>query len=148
MWSGGRLVSRVRDGQQEQGAKFADYFEFTEALTSLPSHRVLALLRGEKEEALELTFEPEEPDEETPDETPEPTPEPVVETFTNAPELNRCALVSTTSGGDHLLRFGFDSDLAALDDTNPEDFFFLHRFDGENFSADEVAKLRETGAVA
>ena len=47
MWSRGRLVSRVRDGQQEAGAKFADYFEFSEPLTRLPSHRILALLRGE-----------------------------------------------------------------------------------------------------
>jgi uncharacterized protein len=67
MWSKGRLVSRVRDGQQEAGAKFADYFAFAEPFTRLPSHRILALLRGEKEEALELTFEPEEtPDEPAP----------------------------------------------------------------------------------
>src|SRR5690606_33514391 len=56
-----RLVARVRDGAQEKGAKFADYFDFAEAFPSLPSHRVLALLRGEKEEVLDLTLEPEEP---------------------------------------------------------------------------------------
>jgi uncharacterized protein len=61
MWSRGRLVSRVRDGKQDEGAKFADYFAFSEPFTSLPSHRVLALLRGEKEEVLDLTLEPEEP---------------------------------------------------------------------------------------
>jgi uncharacterized protein len=60
MWSQGRLVSRVRDGKQEAGAKFADYFDFAEPFTSLPSHRVLALFRGEKEEILDLTLEPEE----------------------------------------------------------------------------------------
>lgn len=59
MWSRGRLVSRVRDGRQEAGAKFADYFDFAQPFPELPSHRVLALLRGEKEEALELVFEPE-----------------------------------------------------------------------------------------
>ena len=48
MWSRGRMVSRVRDGQQEAGAKFADYFEFSEPFTKLPSHRILALFRGEK----------------------------------------------------------------------------------------------------
>jgi uncharacterized protein len=54
----GSLTSRVREGQQEKGAKFADYFEFSEPFTRLPSHRVLALFRGEKEEALDLTLEP------------------------------------------------------------------------------------------
>ncbi|HEX2312743.1 MAG TPA: Tex family protein, partial [Thermomonospora sp.] len=60
MWSRGRLVSRVRDGQQQAGAKFADYFDFSEPFTTLPSHRILALLRGEKEGVLDLTLEPEE----------------------------------------------------------------------------------------
>jgi uncharacterized protein len=59
MWTRGRLAARVRDGKEEQGAKFADYFDFAESLTELPSHRVLALLRGEKEEILDLTMEPE-----------------------------------------------------------------------------------------
>jgi uncharacterized protein len=59
MWSRGRLVSRVRAGQQETGAKFADYFEFAESFTKLPSHRILALFRGEKEGVLDLTPEAE-----------------------------------------------------------------------------------------
>jgi protein Tex len=59
MWSRGRLESRVRAGQQEAGAKFSDYFDFAEAFTRLPSHRILALFRGEKEEVLDLSFEPE-----------------------------------------------------------------------------------------
>jgi uncharacterized protein len=56
MWTRGRLVSVVRDGQQEAGAKFADYFEFAEPYPKLPSHRVLAMFRGEKENALDLTM--------------------------------------------------------------------------------------------
>jgi protein Tex len=60
MWSRGRLVSRVRDGKREVGAKFADYFDFEEPFTRLPSHRILAMFRGEKEEVLVLTMEPEE----------------------------------------------------------------------------------------
>ena len=60
MWSSGRLLSRVRDGRQEAGAKFADYFDFAEPLTKLPSHRILALFRGESEEVLDLTLSPEE----------------------------------------------------------------------------------------
>jgi uncharacterized protein len=59
MWSRGRLESRVRGGQQEAGAKFSDYFDFAEAFARLPSHRILALFRGEKEEILDLSFEPE-----------------------------------------------------------------------------------------
>jgi protein Tex len=54
----GSLVSRVRAGQELQGAKFADYFEFSEPLARLPAHRILALFRGEKEEILDLTFDP------------------------------------------------------------------------------------------
>ncbi|NNH51229.1 RNA-binding transcriptional accessory protein [Promicromonospora citrea] len=60
LWVKGRMLSAVRDGAQEKGAKFSDYFEFSEALSTLPSHRVLALFRGEKEDVLELTIEPEE----------------------------------------------------------------------------------------
>jgi protein Tex len=60
MWSRGRLVSRVRDGQQEAGAKFADYFEFAEPFTRLRSHRILAMFRGEKEEVLDLELDPGE----------------------------------------------------------------------------------------
>ncbi len=58
-WSTGVLRSRVRAGREEAGAKFADYFDFAEALRTLPSHRALALFRGEKEEALELTLDPD-----------------------------------------------------------------------------------------
>ncbi|MDX3087096.1 Tex family protein [Streptomyces sp. ME12-02E] len=63
MWVRGRLAAKVRAGKEEAGAKFADYFDFTEPFTELPSHRVLALLRGEKEEVLDLVLEPEEPSE-------------------------------------------------------------------------------------
>jgi protein Tex len=59
MWSRGRLESRVRPGKQELGTKFSDYFDFAEAFSKLPSHRILALLRGEKEEILNLSFVPE-----------------------------------------------------------------------------------------
>ncbi len=61
MWVRGRLVAKVREGKEEAGAKFADYFDFAEPFTELPSHRVLALLRGEKEEVLDLVLVPEEP---------------------------------------------------------------------------------------
>ncbi|MGY2047117.1 Tex family protein [Methylobacterium sp. JK268] len=57
VWSRGRLVSSLREGKGEAGAKFADYFDFSEPLTRLPSHRVLALFRGEKEEVLDLRLD-------------------------------------------------------------------------------------------
>jgi uncharacterized protein len=64
MWSRGRVVAKVRDGKQDAGAKFSDYFEFSEPFTKLPSHRILALFRGEKEEVLDLVLQPEDaPDE-------------------------------------------------------------------------------------
>ncbi|MEU7406129.1 Tex family protein, partial [Streptomyces sp. NPDC044948] len=60
MWGRGRLTARVKDGKEEAGAKFADYFDFAEPFPQLPSHRVLAMLRGEKEDVLDLVLEPEE----------------------------------------------------------------------------------------
>ncbi|MFF4593613.1 Tex family protein [Amycolatopsis sp. CA-161197] len=61
MWTEGHIASKVRAGKEEEGAKFADYFQFSEPYTKLPSHRILAMLRGEKEEILDLSMEPEEP---------------------------------------------------------------------------------------
>jgi uncharacterized protein len=58
MWTRGRLVSAVRDGKQTDGAKFSDYFDFAEPFPKLPSHRILAMFRGEKEEVLDLTMSP------------------------------------------------------------------------------------------
>jgi protein Tex len=56
-WQRGSLKSSVRDGKKTDGAKFSDYFDFSEPLTKLPSHRILALFRGEKEEVLDLRME-------------------------------------------------------------------------------------------
>ena len=71
MWERGRVVSAVREGKQDAGAKFSDYFEFAEPFTTLPSHRVLALMRGEKEEVLDLSLEPEEANAADPGEAPQ-----------------------------------------------------------------------------
>ena len=60
VWTRGRLASKVQSGKEQAGEKFADYFDFSEPLTKLPSHRILAMLRGEKEEILSLTLVPEE----------------------------------------------------------------------------------------
>ncbi|MER6000905.1 Tex family protein [Nonomuraea angiospora] len=60
LWSRGQLVSKVREGKEEAGAKFSDYFEFGEPFTKLPSHRILAMFRGEKEEVLSVALEPDD----------------------------------------------------------------------------------------
>src|SRR5439155_11224982 len=55
------IRSAVVAGKEEAGAKFRDYFDWREPLASAPSHRVLAMRRGEKEDVLALRVEvPEE----------------------------------------------------------------------------------------
>ncbi|MBL3955910.1 RNA-binding transcriptional accessory protein, partial [Bacteroides thetaiotaomicron] len=49
MFETGSMGARVVEGKEREGAKFKDYFEFSEPFTTLPSHRILALLRGESE---------------------------------------------------------------------------------------------------
>ncbi|HQU90027.1 MAG TPA: Tex-like N-terminal domain-containing protein, partial [Denitromonas sp.] len=50
----GRIVSAVVEGKETEGAKFRDWFDFSEAVSSIPSHRLLALLRGRNEGMLRL----------------------------------------------------------------------------------------------
>ncbi|MFC9788019.1 Tex family protein [Rhodococcus sp. NPDC127528] len=59
MWTRGQVKSAVRKGKETDGAKFSDYFEFSEPFAKLPSHRILAMFRGEKEEVLSLSLDPE-----------------------------------------------------------------------------------------
>ena len=59
-WAGGSLrATPFSDEAAKSPAaqKFRDYFEYCESLESMPSHRVLAVLRGEKEEALSVRLE-------------------------------------------------------------------------------------------
>src|SRR5690606_3699277 len=56
----GNFVSRVVPGKEESALKYKDYFEWPEPLDKAPSHRVLAMRRGEKEELLYLDIEVEE----------------------------------------------------------------------------------------
>lgn len=56
MYSTGSMESQVVEGKEQDGAKFTDYFSFAEPFTSLPSHRILALFRGEKEGVLHLNL--------------------------------------------------------------------------------------------
>ena len=52
------IYSKMVKGKEEEGAKFRDYFDFHELLKKCPSHRVLAMRRGEKEGFLKLSIEP------------------------------------------------------------------------------------------
>ena len=57
----GSFKSTVIPGKEEEGIKYKDYFEWEEAIATAPSHRVLAMRRGEKELILMLdAFPPEE----------------------------------------------------------------------------------------
>ena len=59
-WGQGALRTAPRSEEVAKSAaaqKFRDYFEFSEPLTEAPSHRVLAVLRGEKEEILSVTLD-------------------------------------------------------------------------------------------
>ncbi len=57
MTRNGYVISEVIDGQETAGEKFKDYFDFDEALTDIPSHRALALFRGEQEGFLKLSIQ-------------------------------------------------------------------------------------------
>src|ERR1700744_156137 len=59
MWSNGQMSATVRKDKKADGEKFKDYFDFSEPLHKLPSHRILALFRGEKEEILDLQMQPD-----------------------------------------------------------------------------------------
>lgn len=54
IWSTGLLYSKMVDGKEAEGANFRDWFDFNEPLRTLPSHRVLALMRGRQQGVLEL----------------------------------------------------------------------------------------------
>ncbi|AZG44700.1 30S ribosomal protein S1 [Gordonia insulae] len=64
-WAGASMRTAPRSeaaAATPAAQKFRDYFEFSEPVESMPSHRVLAVLRGEKEEALTLTLDGGEDD--------------------------------------------------------------------------------------
>ena len=59
-WKQGVAESRVLKGKEEEGQKFKDYFEWKEPIGKVPSHRMLAMRRGEKEGILMLDIFPAE----------------------------------------------------------------------------------------
>ncbi len=54
LWEHAEMTSSVIKGKEQEGAKFADYFEFSESIKKIPSHRALAMFRGRKEGILNL----------------------------------------------------------------------------------------------
>jgi len=59
-WRDGVLVSKVLKGKESDGQKYKDYFEWKESISKTPSHRLLAMRRGEKEGIIALDIFPEE----------------------------------------------------------------------------------------
>ena len=58
----GIIWCKVASGMETEGAKYRDYFDWQEPAASAPSHRILAMRRGEKEDRLDLTIAPPEAD--------------------------------------------------------------------------------------
>ncbi len=56
----GVVKSKVAKGKEVEGAKFENYFDWTEPLAKAPSHRILAIFRGENEGFLRVSVEPDE----------------------------------------------------------------------------------------
>jgi uncharacterized protein len=62
LWNQGQVVSTVVTGKEEEGIKFSDYFNASEGLKTMPSHRALALFRGRTEGFLRLSVVLPEPE--------------------------------------------------------------------------------------
>ncbi|GAB3546239.1 Tex family protein [Noviherbaspirillum agri] len=52
----GIVESKVVECKEDAGAKFADYFDYSETISTIPSHRALALFRGRREEMLNVSL--------------------------------------------------------------------------------------------
>jgi len=64
IWNKGILCSTVVSGKETEAAKFKDYFDYSEAINKIPSHRALALFRGRNEDLLSMVLKPAEQDQE------------------------------------------------------------------------------------
>lgn len=56
LWKNAHLVATVVSGKEEEGAKFRDYFDHHEPISTTPSHRALAMFRGRNEGVLQLAL--------------------------------------------------------------------------------------------
>jgi len=59
-WESAQVRSKVMTGKEAEGAKFKDYFDWTEPVSKIPSHRMLAMRRGEEEGVLLVRITPPE----------------------------------------------------------------------------------------
>jgi uncharacterized protein len=59
-WESAQVRSKVMMGKEAEGAKFKDYFDWTEPVSKIPSHRMLAMRRGEEEGVLLVRITPPE----------------------------------------------------------------------------------------
>ena len=57
-WSQGAISAKVASGKHTEAAKYQDYFDWREPIANAPSHRILAMLRGEKESLLSVRIAP------------------------------------------------------------------------------------------
>ncbi len=60
LWDNAKLKSAVIAGKEQEGAKFADYFDFSQPIKAIPSHRALALFRARNEGIVFLDFDIDE----------------------------------------------------------------------------------------
>jgi len=58
IWQKGIVHANVVTGKEQAAEKFKDYFDYSEAINKIPSHRALALFRGRNEDLLSLTLKP------------------------------------------------------------------------------------------
>jgi uncharacterized protein len=56
------IESKIKKNKEEEGEKYRDYFDWSELLRKCPSHRFLAILRGENEDILNVKIRPEKED--------------------------------------------------------------------------------------
>jgi len=56
----GKVIAKVWPDKKEEGVKYKDYFEYSEMVSKMPSHRILALYRGVMEGFLRMSIEPDE----------------------------------------------------------------------------------------
>jgi protein Tex len=62
-WNQAHAIAEVIPGKEQEGAKYRDYFEFSESVAKIPSHRVMALFRARNEGVLNLRIDiPVKPD--------------------------------------------------------------------------------------
>ena len=57
-WSQGTISARLASGKEAEATKYRDYFDWQEPVANAPSHRILAMLRGEKESMLSVRIAP------------------------------------------------------------------------------------------